>query len=188
MESRRFWKHWKTPCLFSCWSWMACACPWELGHSPGSTANGVDTCLVWLWVKFSAWSDAGEMNVHQADLITSTPAIVFVRTLVSAPQPAPIIFQLPWSCWHSSGGAAPPAQIRSFTHLAPFSCFQTATRQDAGNPHGGQLSPRGGGQPLLLLALHCVMGSLGGHEANANAEGWSLWVSLVPGAYSCHLL
>lgn len=34
------------PCLFSCGSWMACACPQELGHSPGTAANGVDTCLV----------------------------------------------------------------------------------------------------------------------------------------------
>lgn len=34
------------PCLFSCWSWMAWACPWKLGRSTETTANGEGTsCL-----------------------------------------------------------------------------------------------------------------------------------------------
>lgn len=180
-ESRTFWERWQTLCLVRFlaglgWlvhvhgSWVALRALWHVGWT-----------LLWLQVKSSAWGDAGKMNVHRTDLITSSPATAFIRTPVSAPQPAATIFQLPLQ--HSSGGAAPPAWIPPCPHLAALSSSQAVSRPGAGTPHGGQVEPRAlGGTLRLLLAFGCAMGSPGGHRVNAGADRRSLWVSPLPGA------
>lgn len=130
---------------------MACACPWELGHSPGSTANGVDTCLVWLWVKFSAWSDAGEMNVHQADLITSTPAhgickdTGFSSTASSHHLPASMVMLA--LIRRSCSSSPDPFFYSSCSPLLFPDCYQAGCWQ----PSWGAVKPPGGGNRCSSL-------------------------------------
>lgn len=73
-ELRTFWERWQTLCLVHFLAGLG----W-LVHVHGSWVTlqalwRVERTLVWLQ------GDAGKMNVHRADLITSSPTTVFVRT------------------------------------------------------------------------------------------------------------
>lgn len=139
---------------------ISCCLGW-LVHVHGSwvalqALQQTEWTLVWLRVRSSACGNAGEMNVHQADLITSSPTSVFVRTPVSAPRPAPTVFQLPWSRWQSSEGAAPPAWIRPCACLAPLSCFQAVSRAGRWEPSWGTGKTQDGGGHRCSSLLYAV--------------------------------
>lgn len=114
------------PWPFPCWFWMTCACPRGLDCSPSTTANAVDAGLVWLQVKSSAQSDAGEMNVHQADLTPLSPTAVFVRTVVSAPQlpPFPAALVMLTLIRGSCSSSQDPSLCSPCSPLLPAGCWQ----------------------------------------------------------------
>lgn len=127
---------------------MACACPRELDHSPGPSANGVDTCLAAseVLVLEQCWGD-GCAPVRSLGVPP-----VFEGTLLSAPPPAPAIFQLPWSHWDSSGGAASPGWPCPHALPAPLSCPSAVCRQLLA-PSQGTGKTQDGGHCYLFLSL-----------------------------------
>lgn len=127
------------PCLFCCCSQMACACLWELDHSPGSSANGVDTCL--LQVKCLSCSIAGEMDVHQSDHLESHQSLKgHCFQLHHQLPPSP-------SCCDPTGThqeelllQAGPVLVLSCSPLLSLGCLQAG----CWHPHRGQMKSKTG--------------------------------------------
>lgn len=118
LEPRPFWQHWKTvPCLFCCWSWMACAGPWEQDHCPGPSAVEwtlccrcrVDVHQTGHLESQQAWkghcfqlhhqlppspSCHGPTGTHQEELLLQVGPDLVLSLL---PSPVP---QLLAGCWH----------------------------------------------------------------------------------------
>lgn len=139
---------------------MACACPWELDHSPGPSADGGDTCLLQVkcWGGGCAPSDhlgsPQPLKGHCSQLHHQLPAAVIPLELIRR------------SCFSRL--------VLSSALPAPLCC---PCRQGAGTLTGaGETQDRG---TLLLLSLQRAVWE-GGREG-----GWSLWVSPISGGANC---